>query len=83
MTRKIMFETAEKLNLFSNIFQVACRFRWNGCKHVAKLENLKIHTKECQFNPENMPQFLKEHMQENKKSPLGAPQIIGKRNVTI
>ena len=60
-----------------NLCQVACPFRWNGCKHVAKLEYLNTHKRDCQFNPDNMPDFLRDHMKENKNSPPGPPEHIG------
>ncbi|XP_071813310.1 E3 ubiquitin-protein ligase TRAF7-like [Apostichopus japonicus] len=37
---------------------VACSFRGKGCEFIGKLELLKCHTKNCDFNPANLPEFL-------------------------
>lgn len=38
---------------------VACPFRRSGCEFIGQLQILKSHKKNCDFNPENLPTFLK------------------------
>ncbi|KAH3863002.1 E3 ubiquitin-protein ligase PDZRN3-B-like [Dreissena polymorpha] len=45
---------------------VACPFRRSGCEFIGQLQLLKTHKKNCDFNPDNLPSFLKE---EEKSQP--------------
>lgn len=38
--------------------QVACPYRSRGCSSVVPLSLVKSHRKECELNPENLPEFL-------------------------
>lgn len=44
---------------------VACPFRRSGCDYVGQLQCLKSHKNSCDFNPANLPTFLKD---DNKSS---------------
>ena len=49
--------------------QVACPFRKGGCEFIGQLQMLKSHKKKCDFNPENLPSFLKEESSGLKTTP--------------
>lgn len=51
---------------------VACPFRRSGCMFIGQLQLLKSHKSKCDFNPENLPRFLKE---EEKKSRTNTPTV--------
>ena len=38
---------------------VACPFRKTGCDFIGQLQLLTTHKKKCEFNPVNLPSFLK------------------------
>ena len=38
---------------------VACPFRKSGCDFIGQLQLLTTHKKKCDFNPVNLPSFLK------------------------
>ncbi|XP_063446987.1 E3 ubiquitin-protein ligase LNX-like [Mytilus trossulus] len=44
---------------------VACPFRKSGCDFIGQLQMLKSHKKSCEFNPINLPEFLKMKEKEN------------------
>ncbi|CAG2248727.1 unnamed protein product [Mytilus edulis] len=44
---------------------VACPFRKSGCDFIGQLQMLKSHKKSCEFNPNNLPEFLKMKEKEN------------------
>lgn len=50
---------------------VACPFRKAGCDFVGQLQLLATHKKKCDFNPINLPSFLKK-----EKSPLKSGKIL-------
>ncbi|KAK3091188.1 hypothetical protein FSP39_017820 [Pinctada imbricata] len=37
---------------------VACPYRGTGCEFVGQLQMLSSHKKSCDFNPDNLPDFL-------------------------
>lgn len=39
---------------------VACPFRVKGCEFIDKLERISSHRKSCSFNPDNLPEFMKD-----------------------
>lgn len=62
---------------------VACSFRIKGCDFIGKLELLKSHTKSCDFNPANLPEFLANDesdeiltSRDDELSPSGEPEDI-------
>ncbi|XP_052070352.1 RING finger protein 151-like [Mytilus californianus] len=44
---------------------VACPFRKSGCDFIGQLQMLKSHKKSCDFNPNNLPDFLKNKEKDN------------------
>ena len=38
--------------------RVACPFRKRGCDVVIPLTNISSHKRECDLNPDNLPDFL-------------------------
>ncbi|ESP03116.1 hypothetical protein LOTGIDRAFT_171720 [Lottia gigantea] len=51
---------------------VACPYRYSGCEFVAQLERLTSHKKSCEFNPVNLPGFLR----ERNESATGTPDKV-------
>ena len=49
---------------------VACPFRKSGCDFVGQLQLLATHKKKCDFNPVNLPSFLKEADSPSKPGKL-------------
>ena len=52
---------------------VACPFRKSGCDFVGQLQLLATHKKKCDFNPVNLPSFLKEADSPSKPGKLIGP----------
>ncbi|XP_060071505.1 RING finger protein 151-like [Ylistrum balloti] len=40
---------------------VACPFRRSGCEFIGQLQRLNSHKKSCDFNPKNLPEFIKKN----------------------
>ncbi|WAQ96940.1 PZR3B-like protein [Mya arenaria] len=51
---------------------VACPFRRAGCEFVGQLQLLKSHKRACDFNPVNLPSFLKEEDSTLKQTTVSA-----------
>ena len=45
--------------------QVACRFRKLGCMHVGQLSRLSSHVRDCTYNPDNLPDFLRTDVEKD------------------
>ena len=52
---------------------VACPFRKTGCDFIGQLQLLTTHKKKCEFNPVNLPSFLKK-----QESPVKSSKIFSK-----
>lgn len=52
----------ELINLINNL-KVKCYYSTNGCQAVVPLNQLKTHTKRCQFNPKfSLSKWFKSHL---------------------
>lgn len=53
---------------------VACPFRRSGCDFIGQLQRLASHKKSCDFNPINLPEFIKTPT-EQEESDLTNPGL--------
>ncbi|KAK3583014.1 hypothetical protein CHS0354_005655 [Potamilus streckersoni] len=55
---------------------VACPFRKSGCEFIGQLQQLSTHKKNCDFNPANLPDFLKDTQESPVLTECSSPSSL-------